>query len=175
MVKGVTSYSSLLEAFIDDNKEEKVMVTGVRYFTPIKAGVASPGGYYVISADNQIGFVYGNPPADLKADKLYDVIFDVDIYFGSYQMKAPAFINEREGELPTVTPTEMTLDEIVALPKPLEKSFNHQYIKLVNVKVRVVDPNDRYKTFLVNQDLADDAVLTDMNRCGLLSIKHWSC
>lgn len=163
LVKGVTSYSSLLEAFIDDNKEEKVMVTGVRYFTPIKAGVASPGGYYVISADNQIGFVYGNPPADLKADKLYDVIFDVDIYFGSYQMKAPAFINEREGELPTVTPTEMTLDEIVALPKPLEKSFNHQYIKLVNVKVRVVDPNDRYKTFLVNQDLADDAVLTDMN------------
>ncbi len=163
LVKGVTSYSSLLEAFIDDNKEEKVMVTGVRYFTPIKAGVASPGGYYVISADNQIGFVYGNPPADLKADKLYDVIFDVDIYYGSYQMKAPAFINEREGELPTVTPTEMTLDEIVALPKPLEKSFNHQYIKLVNVKVRVVDPNDRYKTFLVNQDLADDAVLTDMN------------
>lgn len=164
LVKCVTTYTSFLDAFVDQNKGEKVKVEGVRYFTPIKANESNPNGYYLASQDNQIGFVYGAPSSTLKQDKLYDVIFEVDIYYGSYQLKSPSFSNERDGELPEITPIEVTLDDIVNLPKPLTKSFNHQYIKLTNVKVHVVDPNDNYQTFLVPQDLNTETTqLNDMN------------
>ncbi len=164
LVKGVTSYNSFLDALTDENKGQKVRVEGVSFFSPIRTGTSTPNGYYVASADNQIAFVYGNQPANMKEDKLYDVLFEVDIYYGSYQLSSPAFINERDGDLPVITPTEMTLEEVVNLPKPLDESFNHQYIKLTNVKVHVEDPNDNYKTFLIPQDLDPaETVLTDTN------------
>lgn len=152
LVKGVTSYDSLLGALIDENKGEKVKVEEVSFFMPIKAGSATPGGYYIASKDNQIGYVHGNPPATLKEGKLYDVLFEVDIYYGTYQLKNPAFVNERDGDLPVITAVEMTLEDIVNLTKPETLTFNQTYLKLTDVMVFVEDANDNYGTFLVNQD-----------------------
>ena len=175
LVKGVTSYNGFLDALTDENKGQKVRVEGVSFFSPIRTGTDTPNGYYVASADNQIAFVYGNPPANMKEDKLYDVLFEVDIYYGSYQLSSPAFINERDGDLPVITPTEMTLEEVVNLPKPLDQTFNHQYIKLVNVKVHVEDPNDNYKTFLIPQDLnPEETILTDMNSLMIYYVSNLS-
>ena len=73
------------------------------------------------------------------------------------------FINERDGDLPVITPIEMTLDQLVELPKPLDENMPHTYVKLTDVKVFVADPNDQYKTFLVNKDFDTTTPLTDKN------------
>lgn len=152
LLKSVTTYESFVDALVDENKDEKLLVTGVSFFSPIKAGSATPGGYYIASADNEIAYVHGNPPATLEEGKLYDVIFEVDIYYGTFQVKNPAFINERDGDLPEIIAHDMTLDDIVTMVKPEEQTYNQQYIRLTDVMVFVEDANDNYGTFLVNQD-----------------------
>lgn len=163
LIKPVIVYEGLTEAYFPENQGVKLMVTGVRFFSPISARASSPVGYYIASADNQIGYIHASIPTNLKDDKLYDVIFELDIYYGSYQLKNAVFINERDGDLPVITPIEMTLDQLVELPKPLDENMPHTYVKLTDVKVFVADPNDQYKTFLVNKDFDTTTPLTDKN------------
>ncbi len=163
LVKGVTTYETLVEALTDENKDEKVKVEGVYFYKTIKHNETNPVGYYIASPDNVIAYVHGAVPAELKPGKLYDVIFTVDIYFGTYQVKTPAFSNERDGELPEIVPVEMTVSDVVNLPKPLTETYNQELILLKNVKVVVEDMNDNYKTFLVDQSLEEGTTLTDKN------------
>lgn len=163
LVKGVSTYSSFKDALTAENENEKVKVEGVGFFSPIKHGSTS-GGFYVASQDNLIAYVYGNVPENLKEDKLYDVLFTVQLYYGSFQLSSPAFVNERDGDIPEIVAETMTLEDIVSLPKPLTVPYNHTYIKLVNVKVLVTDPDDNYKTFFVNQDFDEETMtLNDEN------------
>ena len=111
-----------------------------------------------------LAFVYGNVPTGIAKNKLYDIITTIDVYYGTYQLKAVSFSNEREGTLHTITPLEVTLEEITSLPIPTNTAPNqHTLFKLVDVKVRVDNPADLYKTFFVAQDLASGTTLTADN------------
>ena len=62
----------------------------------------------------------GTRNADVvKEGKLHDVRFNLVYITGTYQLNGASFSNERDGEIPTVTPLEVTLEDIVTLP-------NHQ-------------------------------------------------
>lgn len=137
----------------------KVKVEGVALYKDIVDG------FYLVSEGNRLGFVYGTRNADVvKEGKLYDVTFNVDVYYGTYQLKGASFSNERDGEIPTVTPLEVTLEDIVTLPKPSNTTPNHHTLyTLKDVAVRVDDPADNYKTFLIPVDLPAGTALTDQN------------
>lgn len=162
----VKEFASFKDALTTDNfkvvsgkiESERLVVKGVAFHASIS------GGYYLKSADNMLAFVYGNKPSTLNDKKLYDVMFIIDVFHGTYQIKEVALSNERDGKLPVITPVEVTLDEITKLEKPTNAAPNHHTpYKLKDVKVRVDDPADKYKTFFVSQTLPADTVLSDEN------------
>ena len=160
-------------ALVEDNKDKKIFVPNVIFYTDIATQKDNPVGYYLASKNNTIAYVHGARPKEVVSGKLYDVTFEVDIYFGSFQIKNVVFYNERDGELPTITPKEMTLDEIVNLTRPTDVPFQQEVYSLKSVKVRVDDLGDNYKTFFVNYDLEDDAILTDMNSIMLYYVSDF--
>lgn len=175
LVKGVSTYTSFKEALISANEGEKIKVDGVAFYKMIKdveEGDAAPVGFYVASDDNMIAYVHGALPENLKPNKLYDVIFEVQVYFGTFQLRSPAFSNERDGDLPEITPVDVTLEDIVTLPKPEVVNFNQQLVTLKNVKVVVQDFNDNYKTFLVDQSLPEGTILNDTNSIMLYYVSN---
>lgn len=169
-VLGVKTFSNFNDALSTENFSvvsgsvigAKVKVEGVALYKDIVDG------FYLVSEGNRLGFVYGNRDNNIvKAGKLYDVTFNVDVYFGTYQLNGASFSNERDGEIPTVTPLEVTLEDIVTLPKPSNTTPNHHTLyKLVDVEARI-DPrantDERYNTFFVPVGLEAEEVLTDQN------------
>lgn len=147
-IMGVYVFDSITNMLYSDNKAstgDVVKLTGVSYYTHTEDG------YYIVDKDGILLFNYGTTgkPA---ADKVFDVKFELDIYFGTPQMKTPTY-EEKGGVAFTPNITEITLADLVAKETPSEsKPLLTQLYKVTGSKLHVFSAGtERYKTFLVPQ------------------------
>lgn len=155
LVKPTTIFTSMDDAFAASKAGSQVFIKNVTSWKNIS------GGYYIASSENDVAYVNGNKPSTFKNGKVYDIIAEVDIYNGSYQLKSINFTNERNGAANVIVPRVITLDEFANMPAPSkEKPVNHEALILENVKSYQLATPGNYDTFLVNKDYKGTNVTT---------------
>lgn len=146
------------EALVPENVGKKVMVTKVSYF-----GSLGTDGFYMVDLEGHLAYFYGSKPSSVVEGKLYNVMATVAQYFYTAQFTGFTFTEIEGGTPNTAVPVEVTLNDILTLPKPSSTGWNqHSYITLKNVKVRIDGTGD-YNTHLISPDLAADATLNGTN------------
>ncbi len=145
-------------ALVPENVDKQVMVTGVSYF-----GDLGTAGFYMVDSEGHLAYFYGSKPANVVEGKLFNVIAKVAVYYGTAQFTSFTF-SEVEGAANVAVAEEVSLTDILALPKPANSGpwNQHSYIILKNVKVRMSGEGN-YNTHLVSPDLAADASLDGTN------------
>lgn len=157
-VKSSQKEENFYAALIPDNVGKQVMVTNVSFF-----GNLATDGFYMVDAEGHLAYFYGTKPANVQANKLYNVMATVAQYFYTAQFTGFTFTEIEGGTPNTAVPVEVTLNDILTLPKPSSTGWNqHSYITLKNVKVRIDGTGD-YNTHLISPDLAADATLNGTN------------
>lgn len=171
-VKGVAEFDNIGSALVLANHFEKVFIKDVAVYQDITDG------YYVISSDGVIAFVYGTRDnAKFPADTLVDIIATVDEYFGAYQLKEVSVVTVKEdGTVPTATHKAFTIAELTDLTLPSnatqESMFNHYPLVLENVKVYVKDAADKYGVFIVDKDF--DPLTENISKANAIMIYYKS-
>lgn len=157
-VKSSLKMEDFYAALVPENKDEQVMITNVSYF-----GNLGTDGFYMVDSEGHLAYFYGSKPSNVVAGKLYNVMATVAQYYNTAQLTGFTFTEVEGGTPNTAVPVEVTLADILALPKPSNTGWNqHSYITLKNVKVRISGTGD-YNTHLVSPDLAADATLDGTN------------
>ncbi|MFA5720319.1 MAG: hypothetical protein WC939_04600, partial [Acholeplasmataceae bacterium] len=151
-IMGVYIFDNIESMLYGDNKAKKgdvVKLNNVAYYTDTEDG------YYIIDSQGHLLFQYGttNKPA---ANKVFNVKFELDIYYGSPQIKTPTF-EEVTGTPVEPNITEITLQDLVQKPTPSEAApLLHRLYKVSGAKLHVFAAGtEKYKTFLVPQTHTD--------------------
>ncbi len=157
-VKSSLKIEDFHTALVPGNRDEQVMVTNVSYF-----GDLGTDAFYMVDSLGHLAYFYGSKPSNVQEGKLYNVMATVAQYYNTAQFTGFTFTEVEGGTPNEAVPEEVTLAEILALPKPSNTGWNqHYYITLKNVKVRISGTGD-YNTYLVSPDLAADATLDGSN------------
>ena len=117
-------------------------------------------GYYVADAYNNTLYVYGAVPAIMvEQGGRYNIAGTVAQYYNSFQLATPSARRIGDGEH-TITPTEMTLAQFVAMTRPgatisegVLHNVHHGFYKITDVMAYVdTTKANNYQTYLVPQD-----------------------
>lgn len=160
-IKKATSFVSFAEIFTSENLDKKVKVNNVSLYSYENMN----GGFYIASSNNELAYIYGTKPDNVKAGKLYTVSGTVTTYYGMYQIKSATFV-ETGSKANTVTPKqELTIEQWHNLPKPSdnENFTNHTLYTLVNVKLIQAKVNGYDNYYFVNQDFDTTKEVNDQN------------
>lgn len=160
-IKKATSFVSFAEIFTSENLDEKVKVNNVSLYSYENMN----GGFYIASSNNELAYIFGTKPDNVKAGKLYTVSGTVTTHYGMYQIKSATFV-ETGSKANTVTPKqELTIEEWHNLPKPSDSKnlTNHTLYTLVNVKFISVTSGSYTNYYFVNQDFDTTTEVNDKN------------
>lgn len=151
-VKGVVIHDTIYSLLYGEFKAEKGDIAIIKN---VSLYDETNDGYYLVDTEGHLIFSYGKTTIP-EADKLFDVRFELDLYYASPQIKSPIYTEVEGGTVNTVTLYDITLQDLVNQPIPSdEKPLLHKAYKVTGSKLHIMNPSNDYQTFLVPQAKED--------------------